>query len=385
VTNTRRSPQTPVSALLALLLPLAACGGDGTSSAPPTPEDRGVTAETLSGFARLAESSSGKTVYLTFHDVDDGVQKLFLDLTELTDRSANYMFFLDTTDFAFSADFRHAAYETSEGEIRLAELDADSRSYHVTAVLAPDEAAPETEDVYGVGSEESEAEVSYQSPQFSPNGSELWFEERREGEEKYRVLAVPTDAPLDNPPEERGEVPHDSLPLEEYEGALLLKGPESSFIPKAAYTATTDNKLQILTSPRGAATQEFHFLTDGTRVASRNFLPGPSGNFVGLLPKDGQGGEVDHSTLRTFKLSPDGEVSDVEELVTLSGKKIERIWTDFDNNRYVLYADGTYYGFPFHARGGSPTELFSEFTFDDSVSHRTDSARILGIIPKQGT
>src|SRR5690606_40099663 len=109
------------------------------------------------------------------------------------------------------------------------------------------------------------------------------------------------------PPEERGEVPHDSLPLEEYEGALLLKGPESSFIPKAAYTATTDNKLQILTSPRGAATQEFHFLTDGTRVASRNFLPGPSGNFVGLLPKDGQGGEVDHSTLRTFKLSPDGE------------------------------------------------------------------------------
>jgi len=255
----------------------------------------------------------------------------------------------------------------------------------VTAVLAPDEAAPETEDVYGVGSEESEAEVSYQSPQFSPNGSELWFEERREGEEKYRVLAVPTDAPLDNPPEERGEVPHDSLPLEEYEGALLLKGPEGSFIPKAAYTATTDNKLQILTSPRGAATQEFHFLTDGTRVASRNFLPGPSGNFVGLLPKDGQGGEVDHSTLRTFKLSPDGEVSDVEELVTLSGKKIERIWTDFDNNRYVLYADGTYYGFPFHARGGSPTELFSEFTFDDSVSHRTDSARILGIIPKQGT
>ena len=187
---TRRPRRTPVPALLALLLPLAACGMDGGStveaSAPAssTPEE-GVPAEALSGFVRLAESSREKAVFLTFHDVDDGVQKLLIDLTELTARSENYLFFLDTANFASSADSHRPASRTANGEIRVAELDPDALSYRVTATLAPEE-----ESTLEGG------EISYQTPQFSPDGAELWFEEHHEhGEEDSRVLAVPSSDP----------------------------------------------------------------------------------------------------------------------------------------------------------------------------------------------
>ncbi|GAA3970935.1 hypothetical protein FOF52_14635 [Thermobifida alba] len=380
---TRRSLRPPASALLALLLPLAACGvgdGDAEGGGAPSPEEQGVNAKTLSGFVRLAEDSVAKTVFLTFHNVDDGVQKLHLDLTELTARSETYVFFLEPADLAFTADFRRAAYETANGEIRVGELDPDARSYRVTATLVPED--EEAED--GTGEEASDGGVAYQTPQFSPDGSELWFEERREAEEEFRVLAVPSEAPLDAPPEERGRVPRDAWTLHEYEGHLLTRGPENVFLPTAAYTVTPDNELQVLTEPGGAADEDFHFLTDGTRVASKNFLSGPSGDFVGPFTVTDWGvTSTDRSTLHTFSLSPDGTVSDEDVLVEIPGKEIERVWADTDGSRYVLYVDGAYHGFPFHARGGAPTELFSEFTFDDSVAAQTGAAKILGIFPAQ--
>jgi len=380
---TRRPSSAPVSAaLLALLLPLTACGGVGGDwAAPvvsPTPEERPAE-RALSGFVRLAENSTEKAVFLTFHNVDDGTQKLLVDLTELTARSESYVFFLDPSKFAFSADFRHAAYETSQGEIRLGELVPNTHAYQVTATLAPEEEAAEDLS-YLLG---EEVTISYRAPQFSPDGSELWFEEYLEpGEEESRVLAVPTDDPLGAPPEERGLVPREVWPLHQYEGLTLTKGTENVYVPEAAYAVTPDNELQVLTEPVGGGGQDFHFLTDGTRVASKDFLPDPSGRFVGLLPKKNWGvPSTNRSTLWIFNLAPDGTPSDDEVITDAFSDNIQRLWVDTDGNRYVVQSGGAYHALPFGARRGEPQELFSTFTPKGRLAEAATSTEILGIFP----
>ncbi|MBE2997959.1 hypothetical protein IDM40_04435 [Nocardiopsis sp. HNM0947] len=354
------------------LLVLTACGSDDT---PPTeapgseasPEETvEIPPEDLSGL--LIFNWSNEDTFVTFHDVEDGSLNSRLSLHELNEADEE-RHQTDWSQFVFSPDFRNALIETDQGLI-LGTLDDETRSYTPGATIAPAEEASF-----------SGGEITYAAPQFSPDGTQIWFEERSEhGEDDSRILAVDVDDP-ESEPDHVGDVPRvtqapDTVEEVQVHGQGLQVG-----LPETVYTISEDLDVEVLdlveSEPPGQDSApedalEFLMNEDGTDIVPSNFVRGPEETFIGPLESAPQ--EDSHTQLSQFSLDEEGAVTDEEVLLETEGNPINRYWYDSQGDRLLLQTSDAYY---LHTIGedGEPERAFEALDFGDDtdVAGESDS------------
>jgi hypothetical protein len=353
------------SIFLTAVLALTACtsGGDDAtqgeeSQADAEPEEPTVPAEELSGLLEYHNGTRG--VFLTFHDVEDGTQRSLIDLTDLAMTNMGIEVFWN--QFAFSPDFRFAAYE-HDGRLRFGELNAETYSYDLAGVVEPEEST-----TFSGGT------VEYLSPQFSPDGSQLWFEERhQQGEEDSRILSVDiTD--LEGEPEYRGDAPRDVETIHRVD-SRVLSGQGNYRGPDNVYTITEDTQLEVLERIEDEETGLVYFIGDTTGVVPWNFVEGAPGQFFGPI-------DFDRSTfteLHSLSVSDDGTVSDDGIDLNATGNSISRMWADKEHDRLILLAGSSYFAYT-PGSDDEPVALFDDLTYEERPEG-TVQTDILGVYP----
>ncbi|OLT26876.1 hypothetical protein BJF83_20215 [Nocardiopsis sp. CNR-923] len=357
---------TPV--FLTAVLALTACGSGGDETAPgeasqadAEPEEPTVPAEELSGLLEYHRGTRG--VFLTFHDVEDGTQRSLIGLTDLALAETGDMGIGAFWDrFAFSPDFRFAAYE-HDGGLRIGELNAQTYSYDRTEVVEPQEST-----TFSGGA------IEYLSPQFSPDGSQLWFEEQHElGEEDSRILSVDVTDP-EGEPEHRGDVPRDVGTIHEVD-SRVLSGQGTWRGPDNVYAITGDNQLEVLERVNDEETGLDYFIGDTTGVVPWNFVEGAPGQFFGPIGFD----RSTFTELHSLSVSDDGTVSDEGIDLEATGNSISRVWADEEHGRLILLAGNSYFAYT-PGSDEEPVALFDDLTYEGRPEG-TVQTEILGVYP----
>ncbi|MFE6307466.1 hypothetical protein [Nocardiopsis sp. NPDC057823] len=350
------------------VLALTACNSGGNEAAPEEasqanaePEETALLAEELSGL--LVHHTGARGVFLTFHDVEDGTQTSLINLTDLAMAEAagtGINAFWDK--FAFSPDFKFAAYE-HDGGLRLGELNAETYSYDWTGTVEPEESA-----TFSGGA------VEYLSPQFSPDGSQLWFEEQLEHSEgDSRVLSVDVAAP-EGEPEHRGDAPRDIGTIHRVD-SRVMSGQGAWRGPDNVYAITEDNQLEVLERVKDEEMGLDYFVGDATGVVPWNFVEGVPGQFFGPI-------NFNRSTfteLHALSVSDDGTVSDEGIDLEATGNSISRMWADKENHRLILLTGSSYFAYT-PGSDDEPVALFDDLTYEE----RPEGAyqpEILGVYP----
>ncbi|APC36902.1 MULTISPECIES: hypothetical protein [Nocardiopsis] len=353
---------------LTAVLALTSCSSGGDEAAPEGASQTDaesaepmVPAEELSGLLEYHWGTRG--AFLTFHDLEDGTQKSLIDLTELT-RAETASMGIDVfwSRFAFSPDFGFAAYE-HDGGLRFGTLNAETYSYDWIGAVEPEESTTF-----------SGGEVEYLAPQFSPDGSQLWFEEQHQhSEEDSRILSVEiTD--LEGEPEHRGDAPRDVETIHEVD-SRVLSGQGTRRGPDNVYAITEDTQLEVLERVNDEETGLDYFVGDTTGVIPWNFVEGAPGQFFGPLG-------FDHSTfteLHSLSLSDDGTVSDDGIDLEATGNSISRVWADKEHDRLILLAGNSYFAYT-PGSDDEPVALFDDLTYEERPEGVYQS-EILGVYP----
>lgn len=354
---------TPV--FLATVLALTACSSGGNEAAPgeasqadAEPEEPTVPTEELSGLLEYHRGTRG--VFLTFHDVEDGTQNSLIDLTDLAMTNMGIEVFWN--QFAFPPDFRFAAYE-HDGGLRFGELNAETYSYDLAGVVEPEEST-----TFSGGT------VEYLSPQFSADGSQLWFEEQhQQGEEDSRILSVDiTD--LEGEPEHRGDAPRDVGTIHRVD-SRVLSGQGTHRGPDNVYTITEDNQLEVLERIEDEETGLDYFIGDTTGVVPWNFIEGAPGQFFGPISFD----RSTFTELHSLSVSDDGTVSDDGIDLDATGNSISRMWADKERDRLILLAGSSYFAYT-PGSADEPVALFDDLTYEERPEG-TVQTDILGVYP----
>ncbi|MFE3459964.1 hypothetical protein ACFXKD_20660 [Nocardiopsis aegyptia] len=365
----RRALRRVAPVLFTAVLALTACGSGGeepASESTPTgaddePQENTISPEELSGFLEF-HGPSANQVSLTFHDVGDGTQKTQLDLTDLalTDTPAGTP--VNWHHFAFSPDFRYTAF-VSGGGLRFGELDPATYSYEWTADVLPEES-----NTFSGGA------VEYLSPQFSPDGSQLWFEEQYEhGEEDSRVLSVDVTDP-EAQPEHQGDVPRGSEPLHRFEEAGMDS--DNSVAPDNAFAITDDNRLEVLEKVETGEEEVLQYLVgESTGIVPFNFVAGPSGQY--FAPSDFSVGGF--AEITSFSIADDGAVSDNETELQTPANNIREFWYDEAGDRLVLRSGDSFFTYT-PGSGDEPEEAFTDLTYEEQLGN-SNQDQILGIYP----
>lgn len=354
--------------LLTAVLTLTACSSTGEESAPEQaaqisaePEETTIPAEELAGLLEYHHGARG--AFLTFHDVEDGTQKSLIDLTDLAvDESTSGGALAFWNKFAFSPDFRFAAYE-HEGGLRLGELNAQSYSYNWTGTVGAAEST-----TFSGGA------IAYLSPQFSPDGSRLWFaEQHQHGEEDSRILSVDVTEP-EGEPHHQGDAPPKVGTIHKVH-SRVLSGQGTHKGPDNIYAITGDNRLEVLKRVEGEETGLDYFVGDTTGVIPWNFVEGAIDQFFGPV-------DFDHhafTELHALSISEDGTVSDQGVDLEATGNRISRIWADEEHDRLILFAGNSYFAYT-PGSNDEPVALFDDLTYEEKPEgvHRTE---ILGVYP----
>lgn len=373
--NTPWFLRLPAHLFVIVLLAATACGSDDASDpqeqdAPAEEETQeeaeAIPPEDLSGVVIFNWAQSD--TFVTFHGIEDGSLNARLSLQELNDADEE-RHQTDWSQFVFSPGFRNAVLETDQGLI-LGSLDDENHSYTPGPVIAP-----EQESSFSGG------EIAYTAPQFSPDGTQIWFEERNEyGEGDSRILAVDVDDP-EAEPEHVGDAPRvarapDTVEEIRVHGRALDVGS-----PETVYTISEDNELEVLSlvesepfgedSEPGAAL-EFFIDESGENVVPANFVHGPDGQYIGPLDSDPKGDA--HTQLSLFSLDQGGAVTDDEVLLETEGNPITRYWYDAEGDRLLLQTSEAYY---LHAVGDTsePELVFESLDFgeDNDIAGESDS------------
>lgn len=360
------------------LLAATACGGEDTSS--PQEQDASTEEEAQEEAATIPpEDLSGLVIFnwtqsdtfLTFHDIEDGSLNTRLSLQELNEADEE-RHQTDWSQFVLSPGYRNAVLETDQGLI-LGSLDDEDHSYTPGPVIAPEQ-----------GSSFSDGEITYAAPQFSPDGTQIWFEERKEyGEEDSRIMAVDVETP-EAEPEHVGDAPRvarspDTVEEIRVHGRALDVGS-----PETVYMVSEDNELEVLSlveskpfgedSGPGDALELF-IDESGENVVPSNFVHGPDGQYIGPLDSDPQGGA--HNQLSLFSLDQEGTVTDDEVLLETEGSPVTRYWYDAESDRLLLQTSEAYY---LHTIGdsGEPELAFEALDFgeDNDIAGEADSLGI---------
>lgn len=271
--------------------------------------------------------------FLTFHNPENGSLDTRVSLQEFASKAEEDDGGYDprrSDDIFFAPGFGHTVTQTQQG-LLLGVLDEQGSAYEAVSILAPVEEA------------DFDDEVTYESPQFSPDGSQVWFEERTEhGEDGSRLLAVDLNAP-EAQPEHVGYTPASSWSAAQVEEEWANRNTPRLSVPENAYGVTEDGEPAVYSEPEGENGAGLEFLTDTDSgdIMPWNFVRGGDGRFIG--PLDGSVQESEHTELSVFDLAADGTVSDEEVLVEAEGNPIHRHWHDSDNDRVLLKTDDGYY------------------------------------------
>jgi hypothetical protein len=353
---------------LTAVLALTACSSGEDAAAPEEAsqsdaelEEPTVPAEELSGL--LVHHTGASGAFLTFHDVEDGTQRSLIDLTDLamaeTDSMGIDVFW---HRFAFSPDFRFAAYE-HDGGLRFGELNAEIYSYDWTGAVEPEEST-----TFSGGA------IEYLSPQFSPDGSQLWFEEQHElGEEDSRVLSVDVTDP-EGEPEHQGDAPRGVGTIHRVD-SRVMSGQGTWRGPDNVYAITEDNQLEVLERVVDEETELDYFIGDTTGVVPWNFVEGAPGQFFGPI-------NFDHSTfteLHSLSISDDGTASDDGIDLEATGNSVSRMWADKEHERLILRAGDSYFAYT-PGSDDEPVALFDDLTYEERPEG-TFQTEILGVYP----
>lgn len=302
-------------------------------------------------------------MYLTFHDTEDGTQKSLIDLTDLVTAGRTSMggdaFW---HKFAFSPDLGFAAYGY-DGGLLFGELNAKTYSYDWTGTVEPEESA-----TFSGGA------IEYLSPQFSPDGSQLWFEEQYEnGEQDSRILSVNVTNP-EGEPEHRGEAPRGTETLHRVD-SRVMSGQGDWRGPDHVYAITEDNQLEVLERVKDEETELDYFIGDSTGVVPWNFVEGRPGQFFGPI-------NFDHSTfteLHSLSVSDNGTISNDGVTLEATANNISRMWADKEQERLILRAGDSYFTYTPHS-DDEPKALFDDLTYEERPEG-TFQTEILGVYP----
>ncbi|MFC7329191.1 hypothetical protein [Marinactinospora rubrisoli] len=358
-----------LAATLTLALTATACGGGADpdeavpgDATPSGSAEARIPAEDLSGFVMF--HVGGGEPYLTFHDPEDGGQRLQIDLSGLVGGDLN-VDAMQAAHFAVTTDFRHAAYEGAGG-VHLGTLDDAGFAYGDTVLLEPEESGS-----FGDGA------YTYERPAFSPDGSELWMVRSDDGGDgPEQVVATGIADAGSAAPREVGEVPRGTVPIRYTEPGWT---PALVSID-SAYAIGGENDLHVVDT---TATEEgpsgLRYAVAGDRIIPINFRSDGTGGYVGPLNETGGTDEV--TNLHRFSLSPDGELSNETEVVADLGVVMDDYWPDPANERVLITANGRFFQAPFEA-SGEPEELFPELTFEGPDAGSSDIGdRLLGFFP----
>ncbi|WP_017609171.1 hypothetical protein [Nocardiopsis xinjiangensis] len=333
--DTRHLLRAPAYLALFALGATAACSGEA-EQAPQEQGQESTEADSpgpdLSGMVFFHDADH--ELFLTFHDPEDGSLDTRVGLQNFSLQAAEDdggYYPRKSGDFSFAPGFGHTVTPTQQG-LLLGVLDDQGQAYEPGSTLAPEE-----------GASFNDGEITYESPQFSPDGTQLWFEERTEhGEEDSRILAVDLDDP-EAEPEEVGSAPNPSFSAGQVEEEQANQSTTRMSAPSSAYTITENNELTVYsnTEEENDAGLEFLADSDSGDVMPWNFVRGSEGLYIG--PLDGSAQENQYTALSVFALDADGTVSDEELLVEAEGNPILRHWYDSDSDRALLKTDDGYY------------------------------------------
>ncbi|WP_017615531.1 hypothetical protein [Nocardiopsis salina] len=367
--ETRRLLRTPTGPALLAALALGAASACSNEEEPAPPEQENIP-ETdeipdpgLSGLVFFHHADH--EFFLTFHDPEDGsldtrvsVQDLVLTAEEDTGGFDPAR----SEEITFSPGFGHTVTPT-DGGLLLGAIDEQRAAYEQVTTIAPT-AGPDPEGPGTEGPAFEEGEVTYESPQFSPDGSHLWFEEKAEGQGgSSRLLAVDLSTP-EAQPEFVGEAPTSSMPAAQAEEEWANRNTRNLSEPENAYAISEAEEPTVYTEPEGTNDAGLKFLADDETgdIMPWNFIRGGDGTFIG--PLDGSAEETDHPELSVFDLTADGTVSDEEVLVEAEDNPVHRYWYDSDGDRLLLKTDDGYYWQEIDA-GGEPELAFDALDFGD--------------------
>lgn len=363
MTRTRIAP-----VFLTAVLALAACSSEGGQATPGEAsqadaelKEPGVPAEELSGL--LVHHKGARGVFLTFHDVEDGTQRSLIDLTDLAlDETSSVGIEAFWHKFSFSPDFEFAAYE-HDGELRFGELNAETYSYDWTGLVEPEESA-----TFSGGA------IEYLSPQFSPDGSQLWFEEQLENsEEDSRVLSVDVTDP-EGEAEHKGDAPRGVETIHRVD-SRVLSGQGNYRGPDNVYAITPDNQLEVLERVRDEGTGLDYFAGDTIGVVPWDFVEGTPGQFFGPIGFD----RSTFTELHSLSVSDDGTVSDEGIALEATGNSISRMWADKELDRLILLAGSSYFAYT-PGSDNEPVALFDNLTYEEEPEG-TFQTEVLGVYP----
>lgn len=331
-----------------------------------------LSATDLSGFVRLNVPSSWAAdpmnAYLTFHDPDDGVERLRLDLTVTRDDRRQMP---TLGDYAFARDFRRVAWIGADGGVRVGELDDGIRAYVETGSVA----APR------------EGRMEYALPQFSPDGSQVWFMLRTDDKKlwdkedaRWEILSVNAADPSGAPPQPRGEVPAPAEPRSDLRRTFVhMRG----FVPdiKSAVVISADNTLRVLDSgfdendPR-----DLEYFSDGSQLIPANFVHYTGETYLRLSWSENGSAGIGPYVI-SFDMAPDGTVSNERVLFHRSDRTARRLFVDADNDRLILRTDDGFYSASTNS-DTDPQPLFDELTYTGTEEKYTERST-LGLYPPE--
>ncbi|SFA89433.1 hypothetical protein SAMN05216266_10251 [Amycolatopsis marina] len=373
--------RTRVAAVLSVLAIASstACGSEGAAPTDAAggerePAPAGLSDAELSGFVQFTQSVTkiGQPVgvHLTFHDPETGAEELRLDLSVAREERGTAP---DVSEFAFTSDFRRMAWIADDG-LGVAELNDDVRAFTKTGSV------PAPENSFDDG------ELEYALPQFSPDGSQVWFVSRttsssdwRRDDATWQVLSVDAADPSATPPQPRGEVPAESQPPKDshvgigHSGLRLARG-------KAGFAVSADNELQIVNRSVRDDERELDYYTDGSRLFPVNFIPYTEETYLRLSDEENGSAQGNGTYLIAFELTPDGTVSNERTVFHSNDRKITSVHLDTTRSRLILRTREGYYGTDIKAEA-EPKPLFDSFTY--SAEQRLPERELLGLYPPE--
>ncbi|RCV51852.1 hypothetical protein [Marinitenerispora sediminis] len=329
-------------AAVAVLLLTTACS-TGTPSEDPAPPPATPPADRIRTDGLVVFHVNDGQPVLTFHDVGDGGQHTQVDLSGLVGGDLN-MDAMQASHFAFTPDFRRAAYEGASG-VHVGVLDDAEWAYTPTALL-------EAENTFNGGT------PTLERPQFSPDGAELWMVAAGQRDsETETVLGVDVTNTAVGDLQEKGEVPAGAVPRWQTQ-----PGRQPALTHITDVWDITDNGDLAVASGVHTTSDGLDYLELGGDIVPLNFVGDGEGRW--FAPPGGISGMTEQTTVEAFDLEVGGEPTNVRTVA--SGGAVEGFWPDPAGDRLIIQAnDASFYEAPLTGPGAAaPSLLFEELLFE---------------------